>query len=117
MQPMGPVLAPGMTVAEAAGQAMAGRRGLLAVTDPSLRLLGVVPAASLAGALRWDPSARIDSLIRHDFEVIPADASLAEAAAIVRASAQEIFPVVNAAGQLVGWIAREEVAKALGVAA
>lgn len=114
MRPMGPVLAPGMTVAEAVGLAMAGHAGLLPVTDSSLRLLAVVPAASLASALRWDPQAKIDSLVRHDFEVITADASLAEAAAIVRTSAQEIFPVVNPAGQLVGWVAREEVAKALG---
>jgi Mg/Co/Ni transporter MgtE len=114
MHPMGPVLAPGMTVAQAVGLAMSGHAGLLPVTDPSLRLLAVVPAASLASALRWDPQAKIDSLVRHDFEVITADASLAEAAAIVRTSAQEIFPVVNPAGQLVGWVAREEVAKALG---
>ncbi len=114
MQPMGPVLAPGMKVAEAAGLAMTGPRDLLAVTDPSLRLLGVVPAASLAASLRWDPSALIDSLIRRDFKVVAADASLAEAAAVVRTSAKEIFPVVNAAGQLVGWITREELAKALG---
>ena len=114
MQPMGPVLAPGMNVAEAAGLAMSGHRDLLAVTDPSLRLLGLVPAASLASSLRWDPSALIDPLIRRDFKVVAADASLAEAAAIVRVSVQEIFPVVNAAGQLVGWIAREELAKALG---
>jgi Zn-dependent protease/CBS domain-containing protein len=114
MQPMGPVLAPGMKVAEAAGLAMSGHRDVLAVTDPSLRLLGVVPTASLATSLRWDPSALIDPLIRRDFEVVAADASLAEAAAIARVSVQEIFPVVNAAGQLVGWITREELAKALG---
>ena len=114
MRPMGPVLAPHMTVAEASGLAMGGHHGVLPVTDDTLRLLAVVPAPALAGALRWDPSARIDPLARHDFEVITSDASLVEAATTVRTSAQEIFPVVNTAGQLVGWIGREEIAKALG---
>ena len=114
MQPMGPVLAPGMTVAEAAGLVMAGRNTVVAVTDPSLRLLGVVPVASLADSLRWDPSAPIDSLVRRDFAVVASGASLAETVTTLRDSAQELFPVVNAAGQLVGWLAREELAKALG---
>jgi stage IV sporulation protein FB len=114
MQPMGPVLSPGMTVAEAAGLAMAGRNTVVAVTDPSLRLLGVVPVASLADSLRWDPSAPIDPLVRRDFAVAASDASLAETATALRDSAQQLFPVVNAAGQLVGWLAREELAKALG---
>ena len=114
MQTMGPVLAPGMKVAEAAGLAMAGHRDLLAVTDASLRFLGVVPASSLAASLRWDPSALIDPLIRRNFEVVAADASLAAAAAMMRASAQGIFPVVNTAGQLVGYLTREDLAKALG---
>ena len=114
MQTMGPVLSPGMTVAEAAGLAMAGRNAMMAVTESSLRLLGVIPVASLADSLRWDPSARIDPLVRRDFAVLASDASLAEAAATLRDSSQELFPVVNAAGQLVGWLAREELAKALG---
>jgi len=114
MRPMGPVLAPHMTIAEASGLAMSGHSGVLPVTDAALRLLAVVPASALANALRWDPSAKIDPLVRHDFEVITSDASLVEAAAIARTSAQEIFPVVNAAGQLVGWVGREEIAKALG---
>ena len=66
MQTMGPVLSPGMTVAEAAGLAMAGRNAMMAVTESSLRLLGVIPVASLADSLRWDPSARIDPLVRRD---------------------------------------------------
>jgi Zn-dependent protease len=114
MRPMGPVLAPGISVAEASGLAMAGHSGVLPVTDATLRLLAVVPATALANALRWDPAAKIDPLVRHDFEVVTSDASLAEAAAIMRTSTQEIFPVVNAAGQLVGWIGRDDVAKALG---
>ncbi len=113
MRPMGPVLAPGMSVAEASGLAMSGHGGVLPVTDASLRLLAVVPVAALANALRWDPAAKIDPLVRHDFGVMKSDASLVEAVAAVRASAQDTFPVVNATGQLVGWVTREDVAKAL----
>lgn len=113
MHPMGPVLAPGMSIAEATGLAMSGHHGMLPVTDRALRLLAVVPASALAGALRWDPAAKIDPLMRHDFEVITSDASLVEAAAIIRASSQQDFAVVNAAGQLVGWVTREDVARAL----
>lgn len=116
MRPMGPVLAPGMTVAEAAGLCIAGHSEILPVTDPSLKLLAIIPAAALAAALRWDPSAKIDSLMRRDFQVIGADASLSEAWVATRGSAQEIFPVVNAAGQIVGWIGRAELCKALGTA-
>lgn len=114
MRPMGPVLTPGMSVAEAAGLVMSGdHAGLLPVTDPSLRLLAVVPAASLAAALRWDPAATIDPLGRRDFAVVASDAPLAEAAGLARASAQEVFPVVNPGGQLVGWLDRAEIGQAL----
>ena len=113
MHPMGPVLSPGMSIAEASGLAISGHRGLLPVTDPTLRLLALVPATSLANALRWDPSGTIDPLLRHDFEAISSDSSLVEAAAIVRTSAQDVFPVVNSAGQLVGWVARADVARSL----
>ena len=115
MHPMGPVLAPGMSIAEASGLAMAaGHRGVLPVADATLRLVGLVPAAALANALRWDPAAKIDPLVRRDFDVIPSDASLAAAAGLAGASAQEHFPVVNAAGQLVGWVGRGDLAEALG---
>lgn len=114
MHPMGPVLAPGMTVAEASGLAMAGHHGVLPVTDADLRLLGTVPVDALANALRWDPSAKIDPLVRRDFEAISSGDSLAAAAGVARASALDVFPVVNAAGQLVGWVGRGDLAGALG---
>lgn len=113
MQTMGPVLSPGMTVAEAAGLAMTARNAVVAVTDPSLRLLGVIPVAALADSVRWDPSALIDPLVRRDFAVIASDASLAETVANLRDSAQALFPVVNATSQLVGWLTREELAAAI----
>lgn len=112
MRPMGPVLAPEMTVAEAAGLAMAGHAGLLPVTDAALRLLAVVPASALADALRWDPSGKIASLARRDFETLPAESSLSAVLDSVRISAQEVFPVVNPAGQLVGLVRREDLSAA-----
>ena len=113
MRAMGPVLAPGMKVAEAAGLAMSGHAGLLPVADSSLRLLSVLPPSALAGALRWDPAGTIDTLVRHNFDVISSDASLAEAFSVARPSAQAVFPVVNPGGQLVGWIGREDIERAL----
>ena len=110
MQPMGPVLSPGMTVADAAGLAMEGNSAVLPVADANLRLLGVVPVAALANALRWDPAAKIDPLVRHDFAGIAADVSLAQAVGQLRGSSQEVFPVVNTAGQLVGLLRREDAA-------
>lgn len=113
MRPMGPVLFPGMTVAQAAQAAMPGHAGVLPVVDRSLRLLAVVPAADLARALRWDPAARIEPLARHDFEVITAEAPLGEALVTVRTSSRDVFPVVNSGGQLVGLLQREDVIRAL----
>jgi CBS domain-containing protein len=69
---------------------------------------------ALANALRWDPSAKIDPLVRRDFQAIPSGDSLAAAAGVARASALDVFPVVNTAGQLVGWVGRGDLAEALG---
>jgi len=113
MRPMGPVLSPTMTVSEGVRAAMGGHCGILPVTDASLRLLAVIPATALANALRWDPQARIEPLARHDFEVITADASLSEAFTTARTSTQEMFPVVNAGGQLVGFLGRGDIELAL----
>lgn len=113
MQPMGPVLSPGMTVAEAVQTAVQGHNGILPVTGSSLRLVGVVPAEALARALRWDPSARIDAMVRQDFPSVAAEASLASAAHTVRTSGQPVLPVVNRGGQLVGLLARADLEAAL----
>lgn len=113
MQPTGPVLAPGMTVAQAAGLAMTGHSGLLPVADTSLKLLAEVPAAALADALRWDPAAKIDQLARRDFAAMAADASLAEAMEISRSSPRQTFFVVNSAGQLVGVVGHDDMVGAV----
>jgi Zn-dependent protease/CBS domain-containing protein len=116
MRPMGPVLSPEMTVSEAVQVAMGGHAGILPVTDASLRLMAIVSAVDLANALRWDPAGKIEPLARHHYEVITAEASLAEAVAIVRTSTQEVFPVVNAGAQLVGFLGRNDVEQALSAA-
>jgi len=114
MGPMPPVLRPGMTVAEAARTAMMPPQTvLLPVVDDSLRLLAVVPAASLADALRGNPQGGLQPLARHDFEVLTADASLSEALVTARTSTQPVFPVVNQAGQLVGLLTRSDIDDAL----
>lgn len=112
MQPMPPVLRPGMTVLQAAQLAVRDAHAFYPLVDHSLRLLGVVPSGSLGEALSADPAARVESLARHDFEVMTVDASLGEAQAILRTSRQQVFPVVNAAGQLVGIVSGRDIAAA-----
>ena len=99
----------GMTVAEAVQTAMQGHDGILPVTDAGLRLIGVIPGDTLARALRWDPAAKIDQMVRRDGAAIVSDASLSQAVSVMRASAQAVFPVVNAGGQLVGMLKREDI--------
>ena len=113
MHPTGPVLMTGMTVSDAVQAAMQGHDGILPVADPSLHFVGMIPADVLARALRWDPSAKIDQMVRRDFAAIVADASLAQAVAVMRESSQPVFPVVNAGGQLVGMLRREDMERAL----
>lgn len=115
MQPMGPVLSPGMSASEAAQLAMTGNAGILPVVDRSLRLLGVVPVDALANALRWDPYVKIDTLVRHDLSSMGANVTLSEAFSRMRESSQGVFPVVNASGELVGLLGREDLAAALGI--
>ena len=116
MHPMGPVLFPGMSASEAAQLAIGGNMGILPVVERSLRLLGVVQTESLASALRWDPQAKIDTLVRHDFVSVSADSTLSQVFARLRSVPQRVFPVTNASGELVGLLAREDVATALGAA-
>ena len=113
MRPTGPVLQQGMSVAQAIQLAMKGHLGILPVTDPALRLTGMVPAERLAEALLSDPNRTIDQLAWHSFEVIPANASLGDARMLVLGSSQEVFPVINTGGQLVGLTMRDDLASAL----
>lgn len=116
MRPMGPVLFPGMNVAAAAEAAMRGHGGMLPVVDRSLGLLAVIEPGDLAAALHRDPFAPIEPLARHDFEVVTDDAPLGEALTTAQTSRQGIFPVVNRAGQLVGWTGREDIEQAMSAA-
>ena len=113
MRPTGPVLVTGMTVSDAVQAAMQGHDGVLPVADSSLHLVGMIPADVLARALRWDPTAKIDQMVQRDFAAIVADASLSQAVSVMRQSPQAVFPVVNAGGQLVGMLKREEMERAL----
>ena len=113
MRPTGPVLQQGMSVAQGIQLAMKGHLGILPVTDPALRLTGMVPAERLAEALQSDPNRTIDQLAWHSFEVIPANASLGDARMLVLGSSQEVFPVINTGGQLVGLTMRDDLASAL----
>jgi stage IV sporulation protein FB len=113
MRPTGPVLQQGMSVAQAIQLAMKGHLGILPVTDPALRLTGMVPAERLAEAFLSDPNRTIDQLAWHSFEVIPANASLGDARMLVLGSSQEVFPVINTGGQLVGLTMRDDLASAL----
>lgn len=114
MRPMGSVLFPGMSAADAARSAMEGNLGILPVVDRSLRFLGVVPVDSLANALRWDPYVKIDALVRRDYATIDAGASLSEIVPRIQDASQSVFPVTNGSGELVGLLAREDVVGALG---
>lgn len=116
MQPIGVLLHPEMRIAEAAESAMSHGGGLLWVVDRSMNLLGVIPAEVLGRALRWDPAGSISSLVRHDYDVLVSEASLAQAWSLVSASTYGSFPVVNRSGQLVGLVDRETISSALGLA-
>jgi CBS domain-containing protein len=74
-----------------------------------------VPVDSLSNALRWDPFVKIDTLVRRDLASLGAGATVAEAFARMRDSSQVVFPVTNAAGELVGLLDRRDVAAALGM--
>ncbi len=113
MQPMPPVLHPGMTVLEAVRIAMRDARPAYPLVDSQLQLLGLVPAEALSSALGTGPTTPIDRLADAGIERFPADSSVARAWAMAAASARTFFPVVNAAGQLVGAISREDLAEFL----
>jgi Zn-dependent protease len=112
MLPVESVLMDHMTVAEAVASAMTVRSPLLPVVDSSMRLVGTIPAATLAGALRVDPRAGIRPLLLAPGDVIAASAPLAEAIRIFRQNNQVSLPVLNASGQIVGTISRHDLQQA-----
>lgn len=115
MEPMPPLLHPGMTVLEAVRSAMRDARPVYPVVDGDMRLAGLVPAQALAQALdSGDVSLPLVRLITPAWNAVPADASLAEAWAAASKAPWPALPVVNRAGQLVGLVTRERLAAALG---
>ncbi len=110
MQPMPPALRRGMTAIEAARIAMREARAAYPVVDADLRLAGMVAVADLAWALESDPAMPIDRIANAGAERLEAGDSVARALAVAAESGWPILPVVNAAGQLVGAVAREDLA-------
>ncbi len=113
MRPASAVLRMGMTVSEAVQVAMGAPGTVLPVVDASMRFVGVVSAADLGRALSGSPSGGIALLVHQNAEALHAAGSLAGALTRLQSSAQEAFPVVNDAGQLVGILTREDVVKSL----
>lgn len=113
MHPPEAVLSTGMTVSEAVQVAMRGRGSVLPVVDGSMHLVGVVAASDLGQALRDFPAGVIAPLVHRNAGVFRAADSLAGILGPLQASAQEAFPVVNDAGQLVGILTREDVVDSL----
>ena len=110
MQPMPPALRRGMTAIEAAGIAMRDARAAYPLVDADLRLAGMVAAADLAWALESDPAMPVDRIANAGADRLAAGDSVAHALAVARGSAWPFLPVVNAAGQLVGTVARDDLA-------
>lgn len=115
MEPMPPLLHPGMTVLEAVRSAMRDSRPIYPVVDADLRLTGLVPAVSLAQALdAGSVSLGLRTLMVPAAPTLLSDASLAQAWAACAAAPWPAVPVVNRTGQLVGMVGRERLAAALG---
>ena len=108
MQPLPPVFTRGMSVLDAVQLAMRDSRKSYPLVDSGLRVLGLVPAADLSRALHSRAGEPVDSFAREPVATIPADATLLHAREIMRRSAQDDFPVTNAARQLVGYLSRED---------
>ena len=106
MQPLPPLFTRGMTVLDAVQLAMRDQRASYPLIDSGLRVLGLVPAGELAGALHFDASKPVERLARSGVVGIPADATLFEARRLILANNQEDFPVTNAANQVVGYLSR-----------
>ncbi|MBJ7258604.1 MAG: site-2 protease family protein [Chthoniobacterales bacterium] len=108
MQPLPPVFTRGTTVLQAVQLAMRDARNSYPLADSGLRLIGLVPAGELALALNGRATDMVDTLARGGILTLPVDATLAEARAKINSSAQQDFPVTNAANQLVGYLSRED---------
>lgn len=97
-----------MTVIDAARVVMRDALPAYPLVDSHFRLLGMVSPEAVAFALGGAPSARVETLADTRVDRLPADATVAQAWGIAGASPQPVFPVVNASGQLVGMISRED---------
>ncbi len=114
MDPSTVNFSPDTTLVEAVRRAMPAAQRDFPLLDGSLRLLGLVSAESLAAAVGSRPAeSSVAGLLRRDYEVITAEASLLEAWHIVRSSSGRSFPVVTAGGQYLGLVTRESLERVL----
>lgn len=113
MQTLPPLFRPGLGVLEAVQLAMRDTRPVYPLVDGSLRPIGLVPAAALAGALPGGLNRPVEALAEHVGEILVADASIESALRLANRCAQADFLVVNAAGQLVGLVSRQDLAAVL----
>jgi len=115
MDPAPLLLSPGMPVIEAAKAAILQPAEFFPVVDGNLRLLGKVPASTLAEAIQSGTGADVGSIMAGDVASLRADAPLAQAIDVFRASSAGIVVIVNSAGQMVGILRRDKVSSALPV--
>ncbi|MFZ4482501.1 MAG: site-2 protease family protein [Chthoniobacterales bacterium] len=113
LRPLPPLFRPGMGVLAAVQLAMRDARPVYPLVDTNLRPIGLVPAAALARALPGGLSQPVEALAEQVGEVLTADASIDEAFRLANRSAQSDFAVINAAGQLVGLVTRQDLASVL----
>ncbi len=110
MQTLPPLFHPGLSLLQAVPLAMRDARPVYPLVDAGLRPIGLVPAAALARALERGSNTPIEALAEHVGDILTADASLDSAFRLANRSAQADFLVVNASGQLVGIVSRQDLA-------
>lgn len=108
MRPLPPALARGTTVLDAVQLAIRDSRSSYPLVDSGLRVLGLIAADDLIHALQTRPGDPVDLLARSGTKTISAETLLPEALHLVAQTAQQDFPVTNAANQLVGYLSRED---------
>lgn len=111
MRPLPAVFVSGMSVLEAARIALHEPRPYYAVVAADLRPVSFVHAGDLADAVNYRPADDIVSLGRPGLAVLGAGESVLDAVSLAERSAQSGFLVINASGQVVGSLDREDLAR------
>jgi len=90
--------------------------GALPVMDRDGYVIGVLPAARLAAALREQPDASVLELMRRIFPIARPDEQLYEQWYKTSAEDQHYVVVLEENGRLVGWLTRADISNGLRVA-